>query len=93
MTKIFKVNIESLEKRLEDAASVIAHNIVEQIKKTTYANSAGYYQINLYFWCEVLEANQRALIAALRNEIEQCGIELMKRKAAEWEQQELGEEK
>ena len=33
MTKIFKVNIESLEKRLEDAASVIAHNIVEQIKK------------------------------------------------------------
>ena len=101
MTKIFKANIESLEKRLEEAAHVNAHNIVEQLKKSTYANSAGHYSISLYpqktvqeqFWREVVEAHRKALLAEVSSEIERYGIELMKRKAAEWEQAAKGNEK
>ena len=98
---IFKMRLESLEKRLEEAALGNAKNIVEQLKKSTYANSAGHYPIHLYpqktvqeqFWREVVEAHQRALIAEVCNEIKQYGIELMKRKAAEWEQAAKGSEK
>ena len=91
---IFKMRLESLEKRLEEAALGNAKNIVEQLKKSTYANSAGHYPIHLYpqktvqeqFWREVVEAHRDALLAEVSSEIEQYGIELMKRKAAEWEQ-------
>lgn len=96
MTKIFKANLESLEKRLENAALVNAHNIVEQLKKSAYANSAGHYPqktVQEQFWREVVEAHRDALLAEVSSEIEQYGIELMKRKAAEWEQAAKGSEK
>ena len=93
---IFKLRLESLEKRLEGAAHVNAHNIVEQLKKSTYANSAGHYPqktVQEQFWREAVEAHRDALLEKVSNEIERYGIELMKRKAAEWEQAAKGNEK
>ena len=95
---IFKMGLESLEKRLENAALVNAHNIVEQLKKSTYANSAGHYPspqktVQEQFWREVVEAHRDALLAEVSNEVERYGIELMKRKAAEWEQAAKGSKK
>lgn len=97
MTKIFKSRIDFLEHRLSDAAHGHAKEIVEKLKKSAYANGAGFHfphnSSESKFWLEAITAHREALLAEVSSEIERYGIELMKRKAAEWEQTAKGSEK
>jgi hypothetical protein len=92
MTVVFKPFFEPLERRLNKAVYAEAVKIVDRLKASTYAASAGGWEDSYtvrnraeMFWLDAQKAHTEALLSAARAEIEKFAIAKIKELAGEWE--------
>lgn len=90
MTKIFKsiLDFEALETKLSNEAWSYAKKIICKHREAIHEKvRSNYYEpVSANYWNKMMEAYKCALLKEVSEEIEQLAVELMKRKAAEWEQ-------